>query len=217
VPDGDERDKDVANAIRYAVDTGAQIINMSFGKSVSPFKSVVDDAVRYADEKGVLRVHAAGNDAPNLETERNFPNRTYLTGGTAKNWIEVGASSWQGAEGLAAEYSNYGRTQVDLFAPGSDVKSAAPGNEYEAHSGTSFAAPVVTGVAALIMSHYPSLTAADVRRAIIESATPLKDIMVVAPGSDSKVKFGELSSSGAIINAYNALKLAAQIAANRAM
>ena len=215
VPDGDERDKDVANAIRYAVDNGAHIINMSFGKAFSPYKSVVDDAVRYADEKGVLLVHAAGNDGADLEKERNFPNRTYASGGSAKNWIEVGASAWQGADRLAAEYSNFGRTQVDVFAPGSDVNSTAPGNAYEAHSGTSFAAPVVSGIAALVMSYYPSLTAADVKRVIMESAVPLKDQTVAKPGSDASIKFGELSVTGAIVNAYNALKLAEQIAATR--
>ena len=124
---------------------------------------------------------------------------------------------WRGAEGLAAEYSNYGRTQVDVFAPGSDVNSAAPGNKYEAHSGTSFAAPVVSGIAALVMSYYPSLTAADVRKVILESATPLKDTVVAMPGEDRTIRFGELSVTGAVVNAYNALKLAAQIAANRTM
>ncbi len=212
VPDGDERDKDVANAIRYAVDNGAHIINMSFGKGFSPYKGTVDDAVRYADEKGVLLVHAAGNDAANLETVRNYPTATYLSGSTAKNWLEIGASGWRGADQIAAEYSNYGRTQVDLFAPGSDVNSTAPGNTYEAHSGTSFAAPVVSGVAALIMSHYPSLTATDVRRIIVESATPFKDNMVAMPGEDRTVRFGDLSVTGAVINAYNAMKMAAQMA-----
>jgi subtilisin family serine protease len=215
VPDGDERDKDVANAIRYAVDNGANVINMSFGKAFSPYKGVVDDAVRYADEKGVLMVHAAGNDAENLETAHNFPNRTYLSGGVAKNWIEVGASTWKTADQLAAEYSNFGRTQVDLFAPGSDVKSTAPGNEYEAHSGTSFASPVVAGVAALIMSYYPSLTAGDVKRAIMESVTPLKDQMVMKPGADTTIRFGDLSVTGGVINAFNALKLAEKLASTR--
>jgi subtilisin family serine protease len=215
VPDGDERDKDVANAIRYAVDNGADVINMSFGKAFSPYKGVVDDAVRYADAKGVLMVHAAGNDAENLETAHNFPNRTYLSGGMATNWIEVGASTWRGAEQLAAEYSNFGAKQVDLFAPGSDVKSTAPGNDYQAHSGTSFASPVVAGVAALIMSYYPSLTATDVKRAIMESVTPLKDQMVVKPGADTTIRFGDLSSTGGVVNAFNALQRAAQIAATR--
>src|SRR5690606_34694344 len=146
VPNGDERDKDVANAIRYAVDNGAHIINMSFGKAYSPFKNVVDAAVRYAEERGVLLVHAAGNDAKDLATEKNFPNRYYLNGDTAKNWIEVGASSWEGRDRLASSFSNFGAAQVDVFAPGSDVTSTSPGNEYDAASGTSFAAPVVSGI-----------------------------------------------------------------------
>ncbi|MEO5510779.1 MAG: S8 family peptidase [Longimicrobiales bacterium] len=215
VPDGDERDKDVANAIRYATDNGANIINMSFGKGLSPYKSAVDDAVRYADSKGVLLVHAAGNEGADLESSRNYPNRSYLNGGMAMNWIEVGASAWKGDEGLAAEYSNYGRTKVDLFAPGSDIKSTAPGGSYEAHSGTSFSAPVVSGVAALIMAYYPTLNATEVRKVILESATPLKDTLVTLPGSDTTIKFGQLSATGAVVNAYNALKLAAQIAASR--
>jgi subtilisin family serine protease len=215
VPDGDERDKDVANAIRYAVDNGANVINMSFGKAFSPYKGVVDDAVRYADEKGVLMVHAAGNDGADLETEHSYPNRFYLSGGSAKNWIEVGASTWKATTDLAAEYSNYGKTKVDLFAPGSDIRSTAPGNTYEAASGTSFSSPVVAGISALIMSHYPSLTAADVKKVLMESVTPLQDVTVSKPGADAKVRFGDLSVSGGVINAYNALKLAAQIAATR--
>jgi subtilisin family serine protease len=215
VPDGDERDKDVANAIRYAVDNGANIINMSFGKGFSPDKTVVDEAVRYADEKGVLLVHAAGNDGKDLETERNFPNRTYLSGGSAKNWIEVGAAGWQGSDQLAAEYSNYGRTSVDLFAPGSDITSTSLKGGYDSASGTSFAAPVVSGVAALLMAYYPSLTATDIKRIILESATPLKDQVVKLPGGDTTIRFGELSATGAIINAYNAVKLAEQVAATR--
>jgi len=213
VPDGDERDKDVANAIRYAVDNGAHIINMSFGKAYSPDKAVVDAAVRYADERGVLLVHAAGNDAKDLATEKNFPNDTYLSGGTAQHWIEVGASSWRGLANLASEFSNFGREQVDIFAPGSDVLSTSPGNEYEAASGTSFAAPVVTGVAALMMAYYPSLSAADVRRIIFETATPVRDQMVLRPGEEEmQVRFGDLSVTGAVINAYRALRMAEQVA-----
>jgi subtilisin family serine protease len=209
VPNGDERDKDVANAIRYAVDHGAHIINMSFGKAYSPQKAVVDAAVRYADEQGVLLVHAAGNDAKDLATENNFPNRHYADGGTASLWIEVGASGWQGLDRLAADFSNYGAAQVDVFAPGASIMSTAPGNEYRAASGTSFAAPVVSGVAAILMAYYPELSAADVRRIIIESATPLRDQLVIRPGTeDERVRFGELSVSGAIVNAYAAVRMA---------
>ena len=122
MPDGDERDKDVANAIRYAVDNGARVINMSFGKAYSPQKALVDAAVRYADSAGVLLVHAAGNDAANVDSVPNFPNDRYLDGGSARNWLEVGASSWRGLDSLAAPFSNYGATTVDLFAPGVDVR-----------------------------------------------------------------------------------------------
>jgi subtilisin family serine protease len=215
VPDGDERDKDVANAIRYAVDNGANVINMSFGKGFSPYKTAVDDAVKYADEKGVLLVHAAGNDGDNLENARNYPTRAYLSGGWAKNWIEVGASTWETPDKLAAEYSNYGKTQVDLFAPGSDITLAQPGNKYAPESGTSFSSPVVAGVAALIMSYYPSLTAADIKKVIMDSVTPLKDLMVVKPGDTASIRFGDLSVTGGVVNAYNALKLAAQVASTR--
>jgi subtilisin family serine protease len=216
VPNGDERDKDIANAIRYAVDNGAHIINMSFGKGYSPFRDVVDDAIRYADQRGVLLVHAAGNDARDLAAESNYPTRFLARGDTARLWLEVGASNWRGPEQLASEFSNYGRHQVDLFAPGSDVLSTAPGNAYEAASGTSFAAPVVSGVAALLMAYYPELSAADVRRIILESATQRGDRMVVRPGTeDEMVRFGELSVTGAIVNAYNAVRMAERMSAAR--
>lgn len=216
VPDGDERDKDIANAIRYAVDNGAHIINMSFGKGFSPEKEAVDAAVRYADERGVLLVHAAGNDAKDLAHESNYPNRTYLSGETARHWLEVGASSWRGPDRLAASFSNYGARQVDLFAPGDNILSTAPGNAYEAASGTSFAAPVVSGIAALIMAYYPELTAADVREILLETVTPLRDQMVVRPGTeDEMVRFGELSVTGGVVNAHAAFRRAAERAAAR--
>ncbi len=208
VPDGDERDKDVANAIRYAVDNGAKVINMSFGKAYSPFKPAVDEAVRYADAHGVLLVHAAGNDGADLAQHPNFPNRTYASGGTAANWIEVGASSWRGGDTLAVSFSNYGQQQVDVFAPGEDIYSTVPGG-YQRLSGTSMAAPVVSGVAALLMAYYPDLTAADVKRIILASVTSYKDRVVLRPGSNGgTVPFGALSVTGGIVNAYNAIKLA---------
>jgi subtilisin family serine protease len=214
VPDGDERDKDVANAIRYAVDNGAQIISMSFGKAYSPFKPAVDDAVKYADSHGVLMVHAAGNEGANLADGKNFPTATYAAGGRPSNWLEVGASSWKGGDSLAASFSNYGQKEVDVFAPGVDILSTVPGNQYERDSGTSMAAPVVTGLAALLMDFYPNLTASDIRKVIVESVTKLGDQMVAKPGAkpgDPKVPFGSLSVTGGIVNAYNALKLAEEI------
>ncbi len=214
VPDGDERDKDVANAIRYAVDNGARIINMSFGKAYSPQKGVVDDAVRYADGKGVLLVHAAGNDASNLDTRPSFPVRGFQAGGQPKLWIEVGASSYT-ADSLAASFSNYSRTRVDVFAPGVSILSTVPGNGYERNQGTSMAAPVVSGLAALIMSYYPQLTAEQVRAVILESATRFPNQRVVKPGEEGQVAFSELSATGGVVNAYEALRLAGQRAGSR--
>jgi len=209
VPNGDERDKDVANAIRYAVDNGAQIINMSFGKGYSPDKRAVDEAVKYADSRGVLLIHAAGNDGKDLAVEKNFPDATYLDGGRAANWIEVGASSWQGGDQLAADFSNYGKAQVDVFAPGVDILSTVPGGGWERNSGTSMAAPVVSGVAALLMSYFPKLTAAEVKRLLLETATRYPDAMVARPGGkEEMVRFGDLSATGGVVNAYAAVRAA---------
>ena len=206
VPDGDERDKDIANAIRYAVDNGARVINMSFGKAFSPQKAVVDSAVRYADAHGVLMVHAAGNDAENTDTKPSFPTPNYIGGGRAQNWIEVGASSWKSGDALVAPFSNYGHTLVDVFAPGVDILSTVPGG-YERDSGTSMAAPVVTGLAALLLDYFPNLTATDVKRIILASAVRHTDQSVQKPGGGS-TRFGELSATGGIVNAYAAIKMA---------
>lgn len=219
VPDGDERDKDIANAIRYAADNGAQIISMSFGKAYSPYKAAVDDAVKYADSKGVLMVHAAGNDGADLSRAKNFPNPVYLDGGHPSNWIEVGASSWKGGDDLAATFSNYGAQQVDVFAPGVDILSTVPGNEYARESGTSMAAPVVSGLAALLMDYYPNLTASDVKKIIVSSVSKHSDQQVTRPGAEPgqpKVTFGSLSVSGGIVNAYNALKMAEEVSGGKA-
>lgn len=213
VPDGDERDKDVANAIRYAVDNGARIINMSFGKGYSPQKEVVDEAVRYADSHGVLMVHAAGNDATNQDDEADFPNRYYADGGEASLWIEVGASEWGDAEALAASFSNYSAQRVDVFAPGVEILSTVPDNQYERNQGTSMASPVVAGLAALIMSYYPDLTTAQVKQVILETATRYPDLSVEVPGGEGvRRPFSQLSITGGIVNAYSALQRAAEIA-----
>ena len=211
VPNGDERDKDVANAIRYAVDNGADVINMSFGKAYSPHKEVVDAAVQYADSLGVLMVHAAGNDGENVDSTSNYPTRRYLDGGKANLWIEVGASSWKGEPNLAAPFSNYGDETVDVFAPGRAIYSTVPGNKYEQNDGTSMAAPMVSGVAALIMAYYPTLTPNQVRQIILETATSYENTAVTRPGSSKKVPFGQLSRTGGIVNAHAALKRAEAI------
>jgi subtilisin family serine protease len=206
VPDGDERDKDIANAIRYAVENGAHVINMSFGKSYSPQKFYVDEALKFADEQGVLVVNAAGNSSENIDSTNNFPNKYYDDGGVNQNFITVGASSWEQDSMVVASFSNYG-SRVDLFAPGVDIYSTTPDNTYEANDGTSMASPVVAGVAALIMAYYPSLTATDVKSILLESAIPV-DNVVYKPGTDEGVAFSSLSSTGAIVNVYKALKLA---------
>ncbi|MNE12450.1 Thermophilic serine proteinase precursor [compost metagenome] len=210
VPNGDERDKDVANAIRYAVDNGAKVINMSFGKSYDYDKKVVDEAVKYAASKDVLLIHAAGNDASNNDTVGNYPNRNFIGGGTASNWIEVGALSWKGGDESVANFSNYGKKTVDVFAPGVDIYSTVPFSKYKSNSGTSMASPVVAGIAAVIRSYYPKLTAEQVKTVIVNSTVKFTDLQVNAPGSEDKkqVKFGDLSVTGGVVNLYDAIKLA---------
>ncbi len=209
VPNGDEYDKDVANGIRYAVAAGAQVINMSFGKGYSPGKAEVDSAVAFAVSRGVLLVHAAGNESSNGDETPTFPTATLASGERAATWIDVGASSWRAGERLAADFSNYGRTTVELFAPGVQIFSAVPGNDFAREDGTSLAAPVVSGVAALLLSHFPTLTAVDVRRILMATVTRFDDQQVLKPGSRTeRVPFRTLSISGGIINAYEAVKMA---------
>ncbi|HIG75333.1 MAG TPA: peptidase S8 [Bacteroidetes bacterium] len=213
VPDGDERDKDIANAIRYAVDNGAHIINMSFGKAYSPEKSVVDEAAQYAAERGVLLVHAAGNDGKDIGTADNFPNDVTTTGDLVSTWLEVGASTAD-VGALAASFSNVGDEEVDLFAPGAQVKSLAPGGETQIADGTSFAAPVVAGVAALVMAYVPELSAEEVRQVLLDSVTDFSGKTTPQPGGEMAVPFETLSVTGGVINAAEALRLAMERAGN---
>jgi subtilisin family serine protease len=213
VPDGDERDKDVANAVRYAVDNGAKIINMSFGKGISPNKAYVDAAFRYAAEKGVLLVHAAGNDAQDNDQEGNFPNRRPLVGddGAAQpeidGWIEVGASSSKKGDHLVAPFSNYGKTAVDLFAPGTRIESTVPGGGVASADGTSMASPECAGVAALVWSQHPELSAKQLKQALMDNVRKYPDLKVIKPGTRSqRVDFDTLSVSGGIVDAYATLK-----------
>jgi subtilisin family serine protease len=268
VPEGDERDKDVANGIRYAVDNGARIINMSFGKNFKWDKAVVDEAIRYAEEKGVLLVHAAGNDNLNNDRADVYPTKYYDSEAAAaynkkmkkpivdlftppvrkspgnnrmpgpdprlsrtktsltpvldtakfdlshaKNWIEVGASAYMEGDELKASFSNYGKYTVDVFAPGFMINSTVPGSKYEEFDGTSMAAPVVSGLAALILSHYPDLTAVQVKEIILKSVRKVdrKVKHQDEKGASGRILFSELSRTGGIVNAYNALKLASEI------
>jgi subtilisin family serine protease len=262
VPAGDERDKDVANGIRYAVDNGANIINMSFGKGYKWDKKAVDDAVKYAESKGVLLVHAAGNDNQNNDVVDNYPNKYYDSPEAAayarnhkkpeakldiqplnapnnyqgqgnmgqssrfpkpipldsnkyklphaSNWIEVGASSYKDDDDLKASFSNYGKYNVDVFAPGLRINSTTPNNHYEEFDGTSMAAPVVSGLAALVWSYYPELSVQDLRNIIIKSVSKVNRKVRYKNEHDENVRssFSDLCVSGGIVNAYNALKMA---------
>ena len=217
VPDGDERDKDVANSIIYAVDNGAQVINMSFGKSFSWDKKAVDKAVKYAQSKDVLLIHAAGNDSKDNDNKANsnFPKATFEKGGwfspkKAKNWIEVGALSWKKDDDAVAPFSNYGQGNVDLFAPGVEIYSTAPDGKYKNASGTSMASPVTAGVAAVIRSYYPDLTAEQVKECL-EKSVVKQNYNVKKPGSEDKVPFKTLSRTGGVVNVYEAVKLAGQM------
>ncbi len=215
VPDGDERDKDVALAIRYAVDNGAKVINMSFGKAYSPYRHWVFDAIKHAEKHDVLLVHAAGNSGQDIDVENNWPNDSMdKVLEITDNVLTIGAMSVNYDENLPASFSNYGKLNVDVFAPGVQIYSTFPKNEYQKISGTSMASPEVAGVAALVRSYYPQLSASQVKHIIMNSGTKL-DMEVLLPGSKSqenpegkKVKFSELSISGTIVNAYNALVLA---------
>lgn len=216
VPDGDEYDKDVALAIKYAVDNGAKIINMSFGKSFSPEKKWVDEAVQYAAAHDVLLVHAAGNDSKNVDSAANYPNPFFLSQKIrAPNYITVGAGGYRytTTSGIVADFSNYGSNAVDIFAPGVKMYSTLPGgDEYGFLQGTSMAAPVVSGVAALIRSYFPKLSAEQVKFAIEKSIQPLPDsVLVNLPGSAEKVPMNELCRTAGFLNADAAIELAATL------
>lgn len=204
--EGDEHDKDIATGIRYAVNNGAKVINMSFGKSLSPDKKMIDDAVKYAMAKDVLLVQGAGNSKRNIDAFDNFPNPKYfLTDLLAPNWITVGASD---SVGMAADFSNYGIRVVNLFAPGVTIYSTIPGgNKYMSWDGTSMASPVVSGVAALIRSYFPGLHATDVKK-ILEQTVSRPSQKMLKPGTSEMVTMYQLCSSGGIVNALNAVKLA---------
>ncbi len=212
VPDGDEHDKDIALAIRYAVDNGAKIINMSFGKSFSPQKSWVDDAVKYAASKNVLLVHAAGNDASNVDSVSNFPNPIFEANGRkADNWLTVGASGDPQNGGLVASFSNYGKSEVDVFAPGHQIYSTVPGGTtYGDASGTSMASPVTAGVAAFLLSYYPTLSAQQLK-SVIETSAVAPVAKVNTPRLNTSVSLSDISKTGGIINAFEAAKKAAAV------
>ena len=218
VPDGDEHDKDVALGIRYAVDNGAKVINMSFGKGQSPNVKWVLDAIKYAAKKDVLLVNASGNDGKDIDKEKSFPNDAPdLINEISDNVLTVGAMSVSYNENLPASFSNYGKINVDVFAPGVNIYSTIPSDKYTPKNGTSMAAPSAAGVAAMVRSYYPQLSASQVKHILMNSGVKI-NFDVIKPGSKSRanpkgemVSFSELSVSGRIVNAYNALKMADRI------
>jgi subtilisin family serine protease len=214
VPDGDEYDKDIALAIKYAVDNGAKVINMSFGKSFSPEKKWVDEAVKYAEDHDVLLVHAAGNESNNIDSVDNFPSPNFLyINDEPKNFITVGAYGDPKVNDgkFIAYFSNYGKKSVDVFAPGVKIYSTVP-HSYGYHDGTSMASPVVTGIAALIRSYYPQLSAEQVKYAITRSAKQYSE-EVNKPGDYNSTEQTEMSelTSGGFVNADAAVELASTL------
>lgn len=213
VPDGDEYDKDVALAIRYAVDNGAKVINGSFGKYYSTHSDWVYDAIKYAAEKDVLIVCAAGNEGMDLNegggVKERYPNDNKLSPNEISDtFLTIGAISYSYGPGLIADFSNYGKTDVDVFSPGVRIYATTPNNTYEFLQGTSMASPNAAGVAALIRSYYPNLKASQVKQIMMESGIPI-DIKVNLGGDPENTRsFSELSRTGKIVNAYNAILLA---------
>ena len=212
VPDGDEYDKDVALAIRYAVDNGAKVINTSFGKGYSQNPEWVWDAIKYAGKKDVLIVNAAGNDGVDLDVTTSYPNDQNGTGAEmSDNFITIGALNYKYGEEMVATFSNYGATSVDLFSPGVKIWSTTPLDTYEYLQGTSMASPNVAGVAAMIRSYYPKLSAKQVKQVLMDSGLRTSTPVVVG-GDESNIQpFDAISKSGNTANLYNALIMAHQL------
>lgn len=225
--EGDERDKDIGNAIRYAVDNGASIINMSAGKYFSPYPEFVVEAVKYAEDRGVLFVVSGGNEGDDISQIVNYPRKYIEENGIKKyfpNMIVVGASSWMkkwsiekdpenlnAKYDLAAPFSNYSKEVIDIFAPGADINSTVPDNSYKRLSGTSMAAPVVSGVAAVLKAYYPQLNASQLKDIIISSARQYEGLKVKLRGKSDKELFSDLSKSGGVVDLINAFKRAGEI------
>lgn len=207
VPNGDEYDKDIALAIRYAADNGAKVINGSFGKDYSPNKEWVWEAIKYAASKDVLIIHAAGNDGKDLDLEPNFPNDEVNGKEISNNFMSIGALNKEYGANMVANFSNYATNNVDIYSPGNEIYATIPNNKYKYLQGTSMASPNVAGVAALVRSYYPNLTAAQVKQIIMDSGTPITTEVVLGEKKEKR-SFTNASKSGKIVNAYNALLMA---------
>lgn len=216
VPDGDEYDKDIAFAIRYAVDNGAKVLNTSFGKAFSPHKEQVYEAIKYAASKDVLIVNAAGNDSEDIDAKETYPNDEINGKEISDNFLTVGALNYEFNDNLVADFSNYGKRNVDVFAPGVKIWATAPDNSYKFLQGTSMASPEVAGLAAIIRSYFPNLTAPQVKKIIMQSGVSVPNLKVYfgeedEDGKRAMANFSELSVSGNIVNARNAIILAAKM------
>lgn len=209
VPDGDEYDKDIALAIRYAVDNGAKVLNTSFGKYYSPHADWVYDAIKYAASKDVLIVNAAGNDGFDLDTVNVYPNDQFDNGSeVADSFLTVGALNFKYGSEMVANFSNYGKTNVDVFAPGVKIWATTPLNTYEFLQGTSMASPGVAGVAATIRSYYPKLSAKQVKQILMDSGLSTTADVVLSGEASNTESFANISKSGKMVNMYNALIMA---------
>nr|WP_294922615.1 S8 family peptidase [uncultured Flavobacterium sp.] len=216
-PSGDEHDKDVTMAIRYAVDNGAKVINMSFGKEFSLHKEWVAEAFKYAEKHDVLLIHCAGNDGFDIDKNPFYPNDNDFESFQEmnSNFINVGSITHKLGTTFVSDFSNYGKQNVDLFAPGDEIYTTASGNSYKSDSGTSLSAPMVSGTAALIWLYYPNLTVAQVKQIIMDSGTPYNFEVIVPGTKDKKVPFSDLSKSGKVLNVYNAMQLAEKVSKKR--
>ncbi len=209
VPDGDEYDKDIALAIRYAVDNGAKVLNTSFGKYYSPHVQWVRDAIKYAADHDVLIVNAAGNDGFDLDTINVYPNDQFDNSPEyADTFLTVGALNFEYGENMVANFSNYGKINVDVFAPGVKIWATTPFDSYEFLNGTSMAAPNVAGVAAMIRSYYPKLSAVQVKQILMNSGISPNIEVVLGGDPSNTAMFPNISKSGKIVNMYNALIMA---------
>jgi cell wall-associated protease len=216
-PSGDENDKDIAMAVYYAVDNGAKVINMSLGKEFSLHKEWVFDAFKYAEDHDVLIVHSAGNDSSDMDKNPEYPSDNSFDGSNeiCNNFINVGSITHKLDSTFVSGFSNYGKQNVDLFAPGQEIYTTSAGNSYKSDSGTSMATPMVSGTAALIWSYYPNLTASEIKQIILDSGTTY-NLEVIVPGTeDKKVPFSDLSKSGKVLNVYNAMQLAEKVRKNK--
>jgi subtilisin family serine protease len=210
VPNGDEYDKDIALAIRYAVDNGAKVINGSFGKDYSPHKEWVWDAIKYAASKDVLIVHASGNDGKDIDLEPNFPTDEVKSVEFVDNFMSIGAINPEFGTNIVADFSNYGTKNVDIYSPGVKIYATVPNGGYKYQQGTSMASPNVAGVAALVRSYYPKLSASQVKKILMDSGTPITTEVFLGEKKEKR-SFTNASQSGKIVNAYNALIMAEQL------